>query len=202
MQNTSGKVPRRFPNFITNAHIETFRLLSLPTSDMYTISNAHLCIYLLCYHFRLSLTTASSQRLATPNVSAQAPPLPLDPKRFPSIVAQATRNHSLQIYGCYGPAPGLSYVTAQDGIIALGEIAHSQGFYQVRSWNAPAVLAEWNTAAIYLAKIGMGTDFFSLYQVAVQAMDILWQCVMFSHEPYGGALPIGGRDVFRVVVQS
>lgn len=108
----------------------------------------------------------------------------------------------MQTAGCYGPAPGLSYVTAQDGIIALGEIAHSQGFYQVRSWSAPALLAEWNTAAIYLAKIGTGTDFFSLYQATVQAMDILWQCVMFFPEPYGGALPIGDRNVFRVVIQS
>ncbi|KAI4227090.1 MAG: hypothetical protein L6R36_002652 [Xanthoria steineri] len=170
---------------------------------MYTIPNTHLCIYLLCYnHFASSLSSASSQRLPPTNLSTQARPLPPDSKQSPNILPPATRNHSLEIDGCYGPAPGLSYVTAQDGIIALGALARSEGFYRVRSWHSAVILAQWKTVGIYLAKIGTGTDFFSIYQATVQAMDILWQCVMFWPEPYGGARTVGSRDVFKVVVQT
>ncbi|KAL8878608.1 MAG: hypothetical protein Q9192_008413, partial [Flavoplaca navasiana] len=106
------------------------------------------------------------------------------------------------LYGCYGPAPGLHYITAQDGMVALGEFAKSQDFYRAVTWSSGTLLAEWRTASIYLVKIGTGSDYFSKYQAAVQAMDVLWQCVMFFPEPYGGSLPVGFRGVFQLVVQS
>ncbi|KAI4101615.1 MAG: hypothetical protein LQ339_005004 [Xanthoria mediterranea] len=157
---------------------------------------------LICVTYNIDIFLASSQHLPPTNLSTHTPPIPPDPKRSPNILAPATRNHSLQLEGCYGPAPSLSYVTAQDGIIALGALARSEGFYRVRSWHSAVLLAQWETVGIYLVKVGTGTDFFSIYQATVQAMDILWQCVMFWPEPYGGALPVGSRDVFRVVVQK
>ena len=163
----------------------------------------HLCIYLLCYLFGLLPDTASFLRLAAANPPARKPLFPPNLKPFPRLAHRAPKNNgSVQLDGCYGPAPGLHYITAQDGMVALGEFAKSQDFYRIVTWSSGTLLAEWRTASIYLVKIGTGSDYFSKYQAAVQAMDLLWQCVMFFPEPYGGSLPVGSRDVFQLVVQS
>ena len=91
---------------------------------------------------------------------------------------------------------------AQDGIIALGMVAHSQDFNLVRGWSTQSLLVQWESVVIYLIKVGAGIDYFSKYEAVILAMDVLWQCVIYRALPLGGALPIGDRSVFRVVLHS
>ena len=160
-------------------------------------------MYLSSYLFGILLGTASFQGLAAADHAARNLSFPPNLKPFPRPLHHALKNNgSVQFYGCYGPAPGLRYLTAQDGMIALGEFAKSQEFYKTVTWSSGTLLAEWRTTSIYLVKVGTGWDYFSRYEAAVQAMDVLWQCVMFLPEPYGGSVPVGFRDIFRLVVQS
>ncbi|KAL8667156.1 MAG: hypothetical protein Q9168_007321 [Polycauliona sp. 1 TL-2023] len=156
-----------------------------------------------------NLTNASSLDISTAN--ATTPPLPIleKPKSLPDHLLHKLRNTttntpSLGTSRCYKIAPTARYVSPQDATVALGEIARVQDFFAVRTFHKSLAMAIEGTAVILVVKIGTEDDHFTVYDIVMQALNIINYCIFqqFPEERLGGDIEVGTGDKFRVVVQG
>ncbi|KAL8677309.1 MAG: hypothetical protein Q9186_006242 [Xanthomendoza sp. 1 TL-2023] len=112
---------------------------------------------------------------------------------------------SLRSTGCYKPKLSIPRVTPRDAIIALGELAWVRDdFYAIRTFGASAVLRIEGTAVILLVQVGKEKDYFSIYDVLMQAFNIVDHCIVqqWEAEQLGGEIEVGTGDKFRVAVMG
>lgn len=119
-------------------------------------------------------------------------------------VTNNATSHLAERTGCYMPALHFQVVPPQDALIMLGRLASSPDFSNQQKWQDFALLTVSRSAELLLVKIGEGYDEFSILDVASQAMDVIKFCIIQQppHLGFGGAIEVGSRNNFRVVVQS
>lgn len=117
-------------------------------------------------------------------------------------IKNATSGRALRSSGCYKPTPTARHVSPQDATIALGDLARTREFYTIRTFSKSVVMQHQGTAVILLVKVGDGDDYFSVYDILMQAFNIINHCIFqqWTDQQLGGALEVGTG--FRVVVRG
>lgn len=163
---------------------------------------------LICFCLSVLLTTTLLSDAATADHLTEAPVSLQRLRPLPVSFVQGPRNGSsgtsLHMTGCFAPAPGIRVISPQDALIVLGSVANVVAFFNIRRWDHSVVLATSDTAVIAVIKIGYGPDEFSLFDIASQAITIVHYCIVqqLPTNRLGGALEVGSRNRFRVVVQG
>lgn len=150
----------------------------------------------------LSWTAASLSPRPFADITKRASSPAANLKAQSSILFQPSKSTNLQFDSCYVPAHGLRIVSTQDALLVLGMLGASLDFDAVRTWRTDTTLASYQSASIKLIHHGQGADRFSKSQVAIKALALLWYCVVENHAGLGGALDIGGRGVFYVILHA
>ncbi len=143
------------------------------------------------------------------NLSAQTQPSPGPLKPITDSSNQDLNNTTSKplqhLTGCFPPHSEARLISPQDALIALGRLASPKDFFNPERYAQSTVLRTWRSVTIGVFKVrpGGAYDDFSLFDIASQAIEIIKFCVI--HQPpearLGGALDVGSRNVFRVVVQ-
>ncbi|CAL8579416.1 hypothetical protein XPA_005164 [Xanthoria parietina] len=176
---------------------------------MKTSLRPHLLGFIYCCTIVLKVATALSPDPSAANISnppfsiLDRPRSDLPEASIPSP-QNTTGTHSLRSSRCYRPAPTARYVSPQDATVALGEIARMRDFFAVRTFHKSIAMAIEGTAVILVVKIGNEDDQFSIYDIVMQALNIINYCI-FQQGPterLGGDVEVGMGDKFRVVVQG
>ncbi|KAL8686061.1 MAG: hypothetical protein Q9224_005563 [Gallowayella concinna] len=165
---------------------------------------------LKCYYILfLSLAFAHPANSLPANISNRPSFPSSQPNFLPASLLSDLKNTtsplSLRSSGCYKPAPSYPRVTPQDAIIALGELARiPDDLYAIRTFRQSAVLRLEGTAVILLVQVGKEKDYFSIYDVLMQAFNIVDHCIVqqWKEEQLGGEIEVGTGDKFRVAVMG
>lgn len=166
--------------------------------------SSRVCGFFFAFYrvFCILAASALPQDPPTAELLARALPPSNDPKLLPIALSQNYRNTTLRTSGCYPPESGHDRISPQDAIIAIGKLSAGGDFYDITTWYSSQQLYRWEDVRIELVTVREGHDRFSKYEIAIQAIDLLWHCVIFSPHNYGGAIAIGQADVFRVVLSQ
>ncbi|KAL8994535.1 MAG: hypothetical protein Q9169_005518 [Polycauliona sp. 2 TL-2023] len=149
----------------------------------------------LCTVF-LTLTNALSSDISTASISTLPLPILRKPKSLPDHslhkLQNATSFPSFGTSRCYKPAHTAQYVSPQDATIALGEVARFPNFFIVRTFNKSIAMAIEGTAVILLVKVGNEDDQFTIYDIVMQALNIINYCIFqqFPGERLGGDIEV------------
>ncbi|KAL8906630.1 MAG: hypothetical protein Q9207_001884, partial [Kuettlingeria erythrocarpa] len=106
--------------------------------------------------------------------------------------------------GCFPPHSEARVISPQEALIALGRLASPKDFFINKPYTHTTLISTWRSVTIGVFKIRPGDyDDFSLFDIASQAIEIIKFCVIQqpADARLGGALDVGSRNVFRVVVQ-
>ncbi|KAL8644312.1 MAG: hypothetical protein Q9226_007829 [Calogaya cf. arnoldii] len=160
-----------------------------------------------CAIFFISINALPSD--PSPASSSNPPISILDgPKILPDQVLRSLQNTTsiqpLRSSRCYEPAPTARYVSPRDATVALGELAQMRDFFAIKTFHKSIAMAIEGTAVILLVKIGDEDDQFTIFDVVVQALNIINYCIFqqWPAERLGGDMEVGTGDKFRVVVQG
>ncbi|KAL8807007.1 MAG: hypothetical protein Q9182_000988 [Xanthomendoza sp. 2 TL-2023] len=174
----------------------------------YFRSNIVLCLTWHCT-ILLPLLLARPSNSLPANISEQPQSSSSQPNFLPDFLLPDTKNTTSTPYlrssGCYKPTLSARRLAPRDAIIALGELAKQQeDFNSIRAFYRNAVLTLEGTAVILLMKTGHEIDYFSIYDIVVQAFHIVDHCILqqLGGEQLGGELEVGTGNKFRVIVRG